>query len=141
MHLLFEQAAAVRVAAGYAILICLYPFEQPPIAFNLCAVLRRLLSRALLLPLERRHARLYIDAVRQTIKAAATFRLEMELFEMDNSGRCILEQRLIVGYIEHGQRRMEQKLCQVLQRFDVDVVRRLVQHQQIRPACKHGKEL
>lgn len=27
MHLLFEQAAAVRVAAGYAILICLYPFE------------------------------------------------------------------------------------------------------------------
>ena len=139
MHLLFQQPGSRGILPRYRLLLVLHFLLNPPELLLLFFVLASLLPRELFLFAQSVHALTYISPVIRFGNRMPGPLLFSDLFEMNDFIRRALKQRLVVGNIEHRPSPFEYKRLQPLQRPDVDIIRWLVQKQNIRLSAQQAQ--
>ena len=141
MHFLFQKLCAVRVLPGNDILLVFYLLLNPAEPFLFFLIFAALpaghlfLARKCLLPV----SDICLVACGSNCMARLCFTLK--LLKMDNFICCLSKQHFIMRNKQNRQRCPADKIPEPLQRLDIDIVRRLIQAQDVRALHQNPGQL
>ena len=130
MHFLFQKPGAGGILPGDDGLLVLHLVVDSAEFFLLLFIGCLFFLCKARLPFQPLQALLHIFTVACAHDAALAFRLALQLFHVQDHIGGALQQRLVVGDVEYGKGASVDESLKPLQRFDVNIVGRLVQKEQ-----------